>query len=274
MTVLLTAALLLGLYLFLLMPRMLHRPDTSVLCGWQYAHRGLHGRTDEAPENTQEAFRRAVAHGYGIELDVQLTKDEQVVVFHDATLNRVCKTEAAVRDRTYDELLRLRVEDSEERIPLLSEVLREVDGRVPLIIEIKMVDCNTRVCELTDQILRNYRGVYGIESFHPFAVRWYKKHRPDIIRGQLSADFSKEGDGKENWAMFAVHHLVTNVLCRPDFIAYSWKSKKAVGRTLCRKLFRCLSVAWTIRSEEEYHQAEDAYDLFIFEHFLPEGRSR
>lgn len=274
MAVLLTMALLLVLYLFLIMPRMLHRPDTAVLRGWQYAHRGLHGRTDEAPENTREAFRRAVAHGYGIELDVQLTKEGRVVVFHDATLNRVCKKDAAVRDMTYEELRRLQVEDSDERIPLLSEVLREVDGRVPLIIEIKMTDCNTRVCELTDQILRNYRGVYAIESFHPLAVRWYQKHRPDVIRGQLSADFSKEGDGKENWAMFAVHHLVTNVLCRPDFIAYSWKSQRAVGRTLCRKLFRCLSVAWTIRSEEEYHKAEAAYDLFIFEHFLPENRKR
>lgn len=259
------------IYLYLIMPRMLHRPDTSVLFGWQYAHRGLHDNQSEAPENSLKAFQKAVENGYGIELDVQLTKDEQVVVFHDPNLKRICGIDAPVNSMTYEELQQLSLLNTNEKIPLFSEVLQVVDSKVPLIVEIKMVDFKTRVCELTNDLLKNYHGVYCIESFHPFAVRWYQEHRPDVIRGQLSADFYKENE-KEDWQMFAVHHLVTNVICRPDFIAYSNKAAGAVGRNICRYLFRGLSVAWTIRSAEELDAAKDKYDLFIFEGFLADKK--
>lgn len=263
--------LLILLYLIMIMPRMLHRPDTSSLFGWYYAHRGLHDNQSEAPENSLKAFSKAVENGYGIELDVQLTKDEQVVVFHDFNLNRVCGVDALVNSMTYEELQKLSLLKSEEKIPLFSEVLKLVDGKVPLIVEIKMMDTKTRVCELANDLLKNYSGVYCIESFHPFAVHWYQEHRPDIIRGQLSADFYKEGE-KEDWQMYAVHHLITNVMCRPDFIAYSNKSAGAVGRNICRYLYHGLSVAWTIRSAEELEEARNKYDLFIFEGFLPEKK--
>ena len=92
-----------------------------------FAHRGLHNGRGSAPENSLAAFRRAVDAGWGIELDIQLSKDRQVVVFHDASLNRMCGVCGRVRDYTWEELCSFRLGESEERIPLLSEVLALVE---------------------------------------------------------------------------------------------------------------------------------------------------
>ena len=103
-----------------------------------------------------------------------------------------------------------------------------------------------------------------MESFDPNAVRWYKKHRPQVLRGQLSMDFTKEEGCKgKHWLL---SHLLTNVLCRPDFIAYDWHSAHMLSRRVCGKL-GALSVAWTVRSQEEYEKAKDDFDLFIFDSF-------
>lgn len=261
-------AMVILLYFLMIMPHMFGKPDVSRFFGVHYAHRGLHDNGSGVPENSLPSFLRAVEAGYGIELDVQLTKDEQVVVFHDNTLKRVCGVDAPVNSMTYRELKSLCLLHTEERIPLLSEVLKAVGSRVPLIVEIKMVDSKTRVCVLADQILRNYRGIYCVESFHPLAVYWYKKNRPEIVRGQLSADFKKEGE-RETFPMWIAHHLLTNFITRPDFIAYSHKGAGVPARRICRRLYRNLSVAWTIRSEAELEAVKDQFDLFIFEGFRP-----
>ena len=131
--------LLIAVYLFVLAPRMTGKPDVSSLMGWYYAHRGLHDNKGDAPENSLAAIRNAVEKGYGIEFDVQLTRDRIPVVFHDETLKRVCGAEGNVRDYTYEELQAFPLLASQERIPLLADVLAAVDGRVPLIIEIKIL---------------------------------------------------------------------------------------------------------------------------------------
>jgi len=235
--------------------------------GWHYAHRGLHDNKTDAPENSEKAMRLAVENGYGIELDVQLTKDEKVVVFHDATLKRVCGVDAKVNSMTYEELKQLKLLDSEERIPLFSDVLKIIDGKVPLIVEIKMVDSKTKVCELANRELEKYKGIYCMESFHPFAVQWYKKNCPDVVRGQLAANFKKEGQ-KEGFQEWLVHTLLINVLGRPDFVAYSHKSAGNLSRNLTR-LWGATAVAWTIRSQEELDRNKKKFDLFIFEGFIP-----
>lgn len=259
---------LICLYFLMIMPHMSGRPDVSPFLDVYYAHRGLHDNSSGRPENSLPAFLMAVKEGYGIEMDVQLTKDEQVVVFHDNTLKRVCGLEAPVNSRTYEELRELSLLGTKERIPLFSEVLQAVDGQVPLIVEIKMVNSRTKVCGLVDRVLQGYQGHYCVESFHPLAVWWYKRHRPKIVRGQLSADFIKE-DGRETFPMWIVHHLLTNFITRPDFIAYSHKGAGVWARRLCRRLYRNLSVAWTICSEAELEAAKDQFDLFIFEGFRP-----
>lgn len=258
--------LLIVVYLFFIMPRVTSRPMRE-FNNRHYAHRGLHDNKTDAPENSVKAMQLAVENGYGIELDVQLTRDEKVVVFHDATLKRMCGVDAKVNSMTYEELKQLSLLGTEERIPLFSEVLKVIDGKVPLIMEIKMVDAKTRVCELANKELEGYQGVYCMESFHPFAVRWYKKNRPDVVRGQLSANFSKEGD-KEGFQEWLVHTLLINVLGRPDFVAYSHKSADNLSRNLTR-LFGAKAVAWTIRSQEELDRNKKKFDLFIFEGFIP-----
>ncbi len=267
-SVALALAGLVCLYFLMIMPRVIGKPDVSPFLGVYYAHRGLHDNSAGVPENSLPAFLLAAEQGYGIEMDVQLAKDGKVVVFHDNTLKRVCGLDAPVNSMTYEELQGLSLLGTKERIPLLSEVLQAVDGRVPLIVEIKMADSRTRVCELADKILQNYPGQYCMESFHPLAIYWYKRHRPEIVRGQLSADFVKE-DGRETFPMWIVHHLLTNFVTRPDFVSYSHKGAGVWARRICRRLYRNLSVAWTIRSETELRAAGDQFDLFIFEGFRP-----
>lgn len=260
------------LYLLATMPRIKDKPDYSPLMGKYYAHRGLHDNGGDAPENSMAAFLRAVEAGYGIELDVQLTKDRIPVVFHDETLWRVCKVNGNVRDYTYEELQQFSLFQSQENIPLFADVLNMVNGRVPLIIEIKIHEEANTVCSITDQLISRYQGPYCIESFHPMAVAWYRKHRPEVIRGQLSSCFSKEGE-PEPWEKRLVHYLLSNFVTQPDFIAYDHRFKNNLSRRICRHLYKSLSVAWTIKSQEELNACKDDFDLFIFERFEPEEKS-
>ena len=256
----------LALYLFLLMPRMGRRPDHSALLGRYYAHRGLHDNAAGIPENSMAAFRKAIEHGYGMEMDVQLTRDGVPVVFHDAALQRVCGGEGQVVDYTYEELQQFSLFGTEERIPRFEDFLALVDAQVPLIIEIKAHGDFAAVCAAIEPMLLAYKGAYCVESFHPMAVRWYKKHRPQAIRGQLSTNYNKPGK-RETPAQWAAHQLLVNVLSRPDFVAYDVRYFRNISFRLCKMLFRPLTVAWTVKSQEQLDECRSAYDLFIFEGF-------
>lgn len=269
MLMILTVFLLLIIgYFLMIMPRITNRPDCSALKGFYYAHRGLHDNTSDAPENSMAAFQKAVDAGYGIELDIQLTKDQIPVVFHDETLARICGIKGNVRNYTFEELQNFPLCKSQERIPRLEDVLNLVNGQVPLIIEIKHYANVNKLCTIADELIKLYQGVYCIESFHPFVVRWYQKHRPEVIRGQLSSNFNKESK-RESLPEGLVHYLLTNFLCKPDFIAYDHKHKTNISRIFCKKLYHPLSVAWTIRSQQELDDCSDDFDLFIFEGFIP-----
>lgn len=258
-------AVLAAVYVFLIAPRMINKPDRSKLMGVHYAHRGLFDNDTDAPENSLNAIRKAVEVGYGIEFDIQLSKDDIPVIFHDASLKRMCGVDGKVWDYTLEELQKMKLANSNQTIPTLEQVLEVVDGKVPLIIEYKMDRVDTKVCELGNAILEKYKGPYCIESFHPFAVKWYRDHRPDVIRGQLSQDFSKtDYQGIQYWAMT---HLLLNFLTRPDFIAYNHKDADKFSRRLCGEL-GALSVAWTIKSREQYEEAKPYFELFIFDSFI------
>ena len=262
-------ALLAASYLYLIMPRIVRRPDAAFLMHHHYAHRGLHDNASDAPENSMASFHKAVDAGYGIELDVQLTRDRIPVVFHDEALDRVCGVSGKVRDYTFDQLQAFPLLSSGERIPLFKDALALVDGKTPLIVEIKVYEKAGEVCSRADEILREYNGPYCIESFDPRAVAWYKKNRPQVIRGQLSANFNKP-EKREPFLQMLVHYLLFNVLGRPDFIAYCHLHKRNLSRLLCRHLFGALSVAWTIKSQSELDAARKSFDLFIFEQFIPQ----
>lgn len=262
------------------MPRLFHRPDYKPFYKYLYAHRGLHNMNPylkeednpyycnggNFPENSYSAIKRAIEYGFGIEFDVHLTKDGIPVVFHDDSLLRICGVDAKLKDYTFEELQQFRLMGTEERIPAFTDILKLVDGKVPLIIEYKVEENADALCSTCNQILSEYKGLYCIESFHPLAVLWYRKNRPDIVRGQLSENFMKTTPSA---LFFLLTHLLFNFLTRPDFIAYNYKHYCELSRTLCRKLYCCLSVAWTIRYEEQLEQSKPHFDLFIFEDFIP-----
>lgn len=261
------------LYLLAIMPRICNRPDTTLFQKIYFAHRGLHDNASEAPENSMAAFRKAVEAGFGMELDVQVTKDGVPVIFHDFTLERICGVEGKVVNHTYEELQAFTLCHSKERIPRLSDLLEMVDGRVPLIVEIKAETADVSGCVIIDSVLRAYQGLYCIESFNPMVLWWFRRNRGDVVRGQLSSNFRKEG---EYWNIlyFAMTHLLFNFLTKPDFIAYNHKFSEEPGRRICRHLYRHPAAAWTIRSEKDLETLKGEYDVFIFDSFLPSEAGR
>jgi len=260
---------LFALYLFLLMPRMGRRPHHSALLGRYYTHRGLHDNAAGVPENSMAAFRKSIEHGYGTEMDVQLTRDGIPVVFHDASLQRVCGVEGQVSDYTFEELQRFSLFGTEERIPRFADFLALVDGQVPIIVEIKAHGDFAAVCAAIAPMLDSYKGPFCVESFHPMAVRWFKTHRPAWIRGQLSTNYNKP-DQRQSAAQWTAQQLLVNVLSRPDFVAYDVRFFRNFSFRLCKTLFRPLSVAWTVKSQGQLEECRSTYDLFIFEGFVPE----
>ncbi len=256
------------LYLLAIMPRVFNRPDTTLFKKVYFAHRGLHDNASDAPENSMAAFRKAVEAGLGMELDVQVTKDGVPVIFHDFKLNRICKAEGKITGCTYEELQTYRLCDSKERIPKLSELLEMVDGKAPLIVEIKAETANVSCCAVIDRMLRAYRGAYCIESFNPFVLWWFRRNHRDVVRGQLSSNFRREG---EYWNIlyFLMTHLLFNFLTKPDFIAYNHKFSEEPGRRICRRLYRHPAAAWTVRSQQDLEALKGEYDVFIFDSFLP-----
>ena len=258
------------LYLFLIMPRMINRKDFSHFENRDYAHRGLHKEGNIAPENSILAFELAVKEGYGIELDVQLTKDDIPVVFHDFSLKRMCGLDKKVDELTFAELKNLRLSNSEESIPSLKEVLDLVKGQVPLIIEFKTHNNNSSLCEITAPILDNYNGVYCVESFNPYILMWYKKNRTLIVRGQLSTKFVKKGSKKTNKVLdFTLQNLLFNFITKPDFIAFNHRYKNMLSFKINHCLYKIPTIAYTIQSIEELERNKSNFDLFIFEDFIP-----
>lgn len=266
--VLIVAAALIVLYFLAIMPRLSHRKARKDFMGVYYAHRGLHDNASDAPENSLAAFKKAVKAGYGIELDVQLTKDRVPVVFHDFTLERICKKTGKVCDYTWQELKGFRLCESEETIPRFEEVLKIVEGRVPLIVELKVEWMDISVCSAVDELLREYKGLYCIESFNPLALFWYRRKHNDVVRGQLSDGFIRSGEFKG--ILYALlQDLMLNWITKPDFIAYNHKYANIPSRKICRGLYKNMAAAWTIKSQEELERARNKFDIFIFDSFIP-----
>ncbi|NLK39308.1 MAG: glycerophosphodiester phosphodiesterase [Clostridiales bacterium] len=256
------------LFMILIAPGKRMRRKKLSLPDFFYAHRGLFN--DRFPENSMGAFARAVSEGYGIELDVQLSADNEVVVFHDNTLTRACGIDKRVDELTLRELKALRLFGSEERIPELSEALKLVKGAVPLIIELKCPNTSTvpPLCEAVSKILESYHGEYCIESFNPMILVWYKRHRPQIIRGQLSDAFMRNKNTR-SVLYFILHNMLLNISARPDFIAYNHQNFGAIAFRAISRFYRPALVAWTIRSQNELDIARPLFDRFIFEGFIP-----
>jgi len=258
---------LFGMYILLIAPRVSKKEEMRAFCRVRYAHRGLH--SDGKPENSIAAFEAAVQAGYGIELDVRLSKDGELVVFHDDTLDRMTGEVGRVDARTLAELKEIKLAGTEFVIPTFREVLDLVDGRVPLLVELKEDAGKLGVTRAAVEMLKKYKGEYIIESFNPLAIAEVKKLSCAILRGVLSQNFLEIPEYKK--PLYAIlSALLLNVVARPDFIAFDHKGYKNASLKLIKGLFKTPCLSWTTRSEEEDRAAlAHGFDSVIFEKYTP-----
>lgn len=255
------------LYLLALSCRRKH-PGLQTLQGFGYAHRGLHG--NGCPENSMAAFRAALEKGYGIELDIHLLADGNLAVIHDSSLLRTTGKEGKIEDLTTEQLKEYTLENTEETVPTFSQVLELFAGKAPLVVELKSADNNyAALCDAACKMLESYNGAYCLESFDPRCVLWLKKHRPQLVRGQLAENFLKIKSSVPWILRFCLTHQLLNFITRPDFVAYKYADRKNLGNFLVRKLWGAQGVSWTLRSQKEYDTATTEGWLPIFENFNP-----
>lgn len=228
------------------------------------AHRGYHGKT--APENSMLAFAKAIERGYAIELDVQLLSDDTVVVFHDDSLARMTGNDGYIKYLTKQDLKALNLKGSKEKIPTLKEVLDFVDGRVPLLIEIKNKYKVGKLEQALIDILKNYNGEFAVQSFNPYSLGYFKEHAPHILRGQLSGYLKNTA---LSWIeRFILKRMKLNKkISQPHFISYEGVT---LPNRFVKKFKNLPLLAWTVRSKEEYHKVVKYCDNIIFEKFDPE----
>ena len=279
------------------------------LSGFRYAHRGLFHEPRTAslpvlaplphplwqkdiarwkeegkriiPENTMAAFRIAVRHGFGSELDVHLTKDGMLPVFHDTSMLRMCALHRQIEEMTREEVSSCRLLDTDAGIPELYEVLdlytsdraltdrtdaRDRDGGagsgsgdrrrlyLPLIIELKAEKNVRQLCEAVMEVIDRYPDLnYCIESFDPRVVFWFRRHRPEVIRGQLTENFCRSRDAVRKWGYIMTFGMwcgVPDILSRPDFISSKFRDRKNLVMRLRHRL-GVRQVNWTIQNHRQ-----------------------
>ena len=269
MTWWMVALLLPGLYLFLICPRFPRKSRWPAgVFQYDYAHRGLYGGS--IPENSLQAFERAAERGYGIELDLHLTRDGELIVMHDATLTRMCGVKRRISEMTVGEIRQYKLAGSSESVPTFAEALNCIKGRVPLIIELKSAGKrNAELAQKTCQQLEDYPENWIVESFDPRLLLWFRRHAPQVIRGQLAFDprFGEPpGKGIGYWFLA---NLLMNCISRPDFVAYCHETDQNLSFRVMRQLFRPVLVAWTVKNKETCQRLRSQYDLQIFEGFEP-----
>lgn len=266
-------ALLLLFVAFLILRAWALRPGhrnaemQKYITGVKYAHRGLHDSV--RAENSLSAFAAAKAAGYGIELDVRLSGDGELVVFHDSTLDRVCGVSGKVSEISTAELKKVSLSGTGEGIPTFREVLELIDGAIPMLIEIKQDPSEGAVAERLVTELEGYRGDYIVESFNPKALKDFKAHRPDVLIGILSTDYSRSEKTRGKPLYWLLTRLYLNFFMRPDFIAYEKCGATIPTLREIRRKFNTPLIAWTVKSEDEELRAlGDGFDTVIFEDYL------
>lgn len=249
-------------YLILLLPSKDKKEEALRFASYRYAHRGLHG--EGAPENSLGAFSRSVEAGYGIELDVRLSSDNVLVVFHDDTLDRMTDKTGLVNAYTKDELSAISLAGTDERIPTLDSVLSLVSGKVPLLVEIKEAQGSLEVTRRVCERLKSYTGEYIIESFNPIALREVRRLLPGKIVGILSEHFTKNKLLRKP-LYYLLESMATNVMSRPDFVAYNHKHSSFLPFRVAKALgYVCF--CYTVKSiEDEKEALEGDFDSVIFE---------
>lgn len=226
------------------------------------AHRGLHN--SNSPENTLSAFQRAIDKGYAIEIDLRMTKDQNVVVFHDESLLRATGKDIKIEESYFDEIRDCGLFGTQERLPLFSEFLKLIDGRVPVLIEIKT---HKNVGGLEAKILaelEGYNGEIAVQSFNPYIIKWFADNAPQITGGVLSADF--RGDNLSILTKFLLKNLFLVKKCRARFISYRFTDLNRQTRKFHKKM---PLLVYTIQNTFDLDAIKGQYDNIIFEGFEP-----
>ena len=260
------------LYVFLTLPRVFDSANMDLL-KIDYAHRGLHG--NGIPENSLAAYSNAIDNGYGIEIDVQLSSDGEIFVFHDHSAARMCGIDKKLSEMTAEEIKTLRLADTDEHIPTLAEVLTLVDARVPLLIEVKYYAETTKLCTLLAEALDSYDGSFAVQSFDPRVLRYFKKYRPRFARGQLVTKAAKRSerkgtDAQNPFVSFLLNHLLLNVLSRPDFISIQKNHTRELGFIIATEVFKAKAFIWTVKNDKQYEFFKKQGYFSIFENIRPD----
>ena len=229
------------------------------------AHRGLHNTT--FPENSLGAFENACKNEFPLELDVHLLADGNVAVFHDTTLLRMCGINKRLYDIPSHKLKEYNLLDTQYYIPTLEETLTLINGRVPIIIEIKAFNKVAKSCKRIVEILKNYKGEYAIKSFNPLVVIWFRLHASNIPRGMLCSSLQDEQLNRLYKTL--IKRLSLYRLCKPDFISCNVDDlpNKYVRNKKVPKL------SWTIRSPEQETFALTIVDNVVFENYIPSSKT-
>ena len=233
-----------------------------------YAHRGLHGRGTGIPENSLAGFEAAIAGGYGIELDVQETRDGEPVVFHDYELSRLINEKGRVASRSLSEMEQLTLKNSDQRIASLADVLETVAGRTPILIEVKTRKWKVgRLEAAVARVVSSYGGPAAVMSFNIRSVIWFKKHAPGLTRG-LVATIMRYG-GRDQPASVAYLPLATSMRrCGAAFLAYDFRVLPT-AETIDLRRRGTPVLTWTVKRPEDREKAERVADAMIFEGWTP-----
>lgn len=247
-------------------PKAVYTENMEWLRTTPIAHRGLHSGDSAVPENSLAAFQQAIEAGYAIELDVHLSADGEIVVFHDYDLQRMTGVEGKITSLPLAELQKLTLLQSDQRIPSFVDVLALIHGQVPLLIEIKNEEAVGGLEQKVIDVMKDYRGSFAVQAFNPFVMGYFKENAPDIVRGQLSGSFRNES--LAFYKKFLLRNLLLNGISAPHFVAYEYDSMPQwmANRLKAKNL---VLLAWTVNSEQRAEQAEKKFDNIIFELFRP-----
>lgn len=246
--------------------------DTDSLFAVPIAHRGLHDRSQGRVENCESSFQAAIEAGFAIECDVRLSRDNQVVVFHDDTLGRVTQSKAVVRELSVAELKDIVFKHGPDRIQTLQELLDQVDGKVPLIIELKSRwDKDEGLALRVAETVGSYFGPVATMSFDPVLVSAAQRWLPHLPNGIVSEHYRDIEHWKflSRFERFRLSKMLHWPWTRPDFISYNIDDLPHPVVSMFENLMSVPVICWTIRTPQQAAKARKICDQITFEGFDP-----
>lgn len=249
-------------------------PDLKTIFARPVAHRGFHDADNGIIENTPSAVQRGMECGFGIEVDVQETADGEALVFHDYTLDRLVEGSGKVIDQTSKSLAQLHMKTGTDRLWLLQDLFDLVDGKTPLVIEIKSLlrrDAQGDFVRRVTEQVAAYDGPACIKSFDPDMLSIAKSHKPSVLRGVV-ADGATPGPNYVRHSRvdrFILRHLLHYPRTGPHFVSYGVKDLPKPATSLLRSMFKVPVMCWTVRTREQRMIAARYADQIVFEGFNP-----